>query len=299
MQNSGHRIALNLYAVFWGCLLVFGAVFLAINMAAATTSANNFQSLQERLIKDGFDSNVITELYRRPEVSFEIKGVSRFLVHREARLNYGQFTRWKSIRNAKKYIEKHRSTMEKTEKTYGVEKEVITAIILVETRLGTLLGGPSTLNILSTTASLADPDIREMFWSNVSKSTQLTRGQYEKWVGRKSKWAYNELKAFLTYTAREDIDPVTVSGSYSGAIGISQFMPSNILTFARDGDGDGRINLFNHEDAIASIASYLKHYGWHPGIERKKAYQVIYHYNHSNPYVDTILKVSERLKPKT
>jgi membrane-bound lytic murein transglycosylase B len=297
MQDSANRITSKQYTVFWGFLLVIGAVFLAIQMAAAATSAGYFQSLQKRLIKDGFDPNVVAELYRRPEISFEAKGVSRFLVHREGKLNYDQFTRWKSIRNAKKYIKKHSVTLEKTEKTYGVEKEVITAIILVETRLGKLLGGPSTLNILSTTASLADPDIREMFWGNISKSTQLTHGQYKKWVERKSKWAYNELNAFLIYTAREHIDPVTVSGSYSGAMGISQFMPSNILTFARDGDGDGRIDLFNHEDAIASIASYLKHYGWHPGINRKKAYRVIYHYNHSNPYVDTILKVSERLKP--
>jgi membrane-bound lytic murein transglycosylase B len=75
-------------------------------------------------------------------------------------------------------------------------------------------------------------------------------------------------------------------------------MPSNILALARDGDGDERIDLFNHADAITSIASYLKHYGWHAGIGRKKAYQVIYHYNHSRQYVDTVLKVAERLKPK-
>jgi peptidoglycan lytic transglycosylase B len=251
------------------------------------------------LIRDGFDPAGITQLYDRPGVYFEGKGVSRFLVHRESRLNYDQFTRKKSIKRALKYMENHQTALERTEKEYGVDKEIITAILLVETRLGTFLGGPSILNTLSTIAALADPDVRDMFWKNISKSKAVTREQLEKWVARKSTWAYNELKAFLKYTAQVNMDPTSVSGSYSGAMGIAQFMPSNVIIFARDGDGDGRIDVFNHADAITSTASYLKHYGWHPGIDRKKAYQVIYHYNHSSQYVKTILKVSDLLKPKT
>jgi len=78
-------------------------------------------------------------------------------------------------------------------------------------------------------------------------------------------------------------------------LGIAQFMPSSILSFAKDGDGDGSVDLFNHADAIISIATYLGHYGWHTGIDRKDAYKVIYHYNHSKYYVNTILKISELL----
>ncbi|MBW2644506.1 MAG: lytic murein transglycosylase [Deltaproteobacteria bacterium] len=119
------------------------------------------------------------------------------------------------------------------------------------------------------------------------------------WAQRKSKWAYNELKAFLTYTTREKIDPVRIYGSYAGAMGIAQFMPSNILAFAKDGNNDGHVNLFNHADAIISIANYLKHYGWYNGINKKGMYKAIYHYNHSRQYVDTVLEVAERLKSKT
>ena len=54
---------------------------------------------------------------------------------------------------------------------------------------------------------------------------------------------------------------------------------------AKDGNGDGRIDLFDDADAIFSIASYLKHYGWAPGIDRDSAYKVVYHYNHSKYYV--------------
>ncbi|MDH4205001.1 MAG: lytic murein transglycosylase [Desulfobacteraceae bacterium] len=293
------RITAKQYTIFFMGILILNFIFFSQNAAGSKNSNNYFESLQKRLIEDGLDKDRITELYKRPEVYFETKGVSRFLVHSEASLNYNQFTSKKSIRNALKYMEQHQKILESTEKTYGVDKEIVTAIILVETRLGMLIGGQSVLNSLSTMAALADPDVRDMFWGKVSKPTRLTREQFEKWVERKSSWAYKELKAFLNYTAKENMDPAAVSGSYSGAMGIAQFMPTNILAFAKDGDNNESINIFNHSDAIASIANFLKHYGWYPGIDGKKAYKVIYQYNHSQQYVDTILKVSELLKSKT
>jgi membrane-bound lytic murein transglycosylase B len=294
-----NKITWNPYVAFFFSLLMLTGIVTPENAMGVGKTHTYFESLQKRLIKDGFDSARIAQLYSKPGVYFEAKGVSGFLVHRESKLNYDQFTRKKAIKGALKYMETHQAALERTEKEYGVDKEIITAILLVETRLGTFLGGPSILNTLSTIAALADPDVRDMFWKNVSKSKGVTREQLEKWAARKSTWAYNELKAFLTYTAQVNMDPTAVLGSYSGAMGIPQFMPSNVIIFARDGDGDGRIDVFNHADAITSTASYLKHYGWHPGIDRQKAYKVIYHYNHSSQYVKTILKVSDLLKPKT
>jgi membrane-bound lytic murein transglycosylase B len=290
------RITAKEHTIFFVGILILTVIYVSKNVVGSKNRDNYFESLQKRLVEDGLDKHRISELYKRPEVYFETKGVSRFLVHREASLNYHQFTSKKSIRNALKYMEQHQQILELTEKVYGVDKEVITAIILVETRLGILLGGPSVLNTLSTMAALADPDVRNMFWGKVSKSTRLTREQFDKWVKRKSSWAYKELKAFLKYTAKENMDPAAVSGSYSGALGIGQFMPTNILAFAQDGDNNDSIDVFNHSDAIASIANYLKHYGWYPGIDGKKASKVNYHYNHSRQYVDTILKVSALLK---
>jgi membrane-bound lytic murein transglycosylase B len=293
------RITAKKYSILVMGILMLSPIFFSQNAAGSKNSNNYFESLQKRLIEDGLDKDRITELYNRPEVYFERKGISRYLVHSEASLNYNQFTRKKSIQDALKYMEQHQKTLERTEKTYGVDKEIVTAILLVETRLGTLLGGPFVLNTLSTMAALADPDVRDMFWGKVAKSSQLTRKQFDRWVKRKSSWAYKELKAFLDYTAQENMDPAAIPGSYSGAMGIAQFMPSNVLALAKDGNDDGQINLFDHSDAINSVANFLKHYGWYPGIDGKKAYDVIYHYNHSKQYVDTILKVSKLLKSKT
>lgn len=290
------RLISSKYIVFFISLLLLTFISPAQTVAEAETSGRYFNSLQERLIMDGFNKSTITEIYNQPQVYFETKGITHYLVHNEAKLNYDQFTSVESIQKALEYIEKHKSVLVRAEREYGVSKEVITAIILVETRLGTFLGRPSILNTLSTMASLADSDVRNIFWSKISSSTRLTKKNFEKWAGKKSKWAYNELKAFLKHTAQEKMDPIGIYGSYAGAMGIAQFVPSNILAFAKDGDSDGHVDLFNHADAITSIANYLKHYGWHPGIGRKKAHKIIFLYNHSNYYVDTILKISKLLK---
>ena len=100
----------------------------------------------------------------------------------------------------------------------------------------------------------------------------------------------------MKYTNREEMDPASIPGSYAGAMGIPQFMPSNIRTLAKDGNNDGRIDLFNHADAISSVANYLKHYGWRPGIDDKKAYKVLLRYNYSKYYANTIIKISKLLK---
>jgi len=279
------------------CLLITALIASLPTLAVADNqSSKYFKTLQTRLIKDGFNKKQIKELYSRPQVYFEAEGVARFLVHREATLNYDQFATANSIQKARSYIKKHKLILENTEKAYGVDKEIITAIILVESQFGNLAGGPSILNTLSTLASLSDQNVRHLFWQEVTKTRKLSRKKFERWAQRKSKWAYTELKSFIKYTAREKIDPAAVAGSYAGAIGIAQFIPSSILAFAKDGNNDGRIDLFNHADAITSIASYLRHYGWRAGIDHTKAQKVIYRYNHSSYYVDTILKISELLK---
>jgi membrane-bound lytic murein transglycosylase B len=113
---------------------------------------------------------------------------------------------------------------------------------------------------------------------------------------RKSAWAYKELKALIRYAEKEKFDTIDIMGSYAGAMGIAQFMPSNALAYAKDGNNDGAIDLFIHADAIASIANYLKQFGWHPEIKKKKAKKVLYAYNHSRYYVDILMKISELLK---
>jgi membrane-bound lytic murein transglycosylase B len=262
---------------------------------SAQTDPAYFDSLQKKLIKDGFDTKTIQALYKLEDVQFDFDAVSRYFVHQEGKLNYDQFTEKEPIEKAREYLETHAAVFKQVETDTGVDPKAITAILLVETRLGTYFGSGSILNTLSTMASLEEPWVLEAFWKKVPAKRRLERSAFEKKAATKSGWAYKELKALLNYAKREDMAPEKIIGSYAGAMGIAQFMPSNALTLAVDGNQDGRVDLFDHPDAIASVASYLKRYGWKPNIKRKAAYDVIMHYNHSSYYANTVLKIIDKL----
>ncbi len=278
-------------------MTLFGVCLTSPVLASADTKkVDHFEFLQKKLIEDGFNLEKIQRLYHRPEVFLETKGVTLLFTYSEAKLDYDQFAADWSINKAKEYMGKYKEEFDRTEKAYGVNGRVITAILLVESRLGKYLGKRSTLNTLSTLASLMNPQIRSEFYDKIPQAKRISRKKFEKSARARSKWAYKELKAFLKYTEMEGLDPAAIPGSFAGAMGLSQFMPSSILTYGKDGNNDGSIDLHNHADAIASIANYLKSHGWRPGISRKKAEKVIYRYNHSKYYVKAILKIADLLK---
>lgn len=255
-----------------------------------------FATLKTRLVRDGFNRSLIRSLYSRPGVTFDQRGVSAYFLHREATLNYDQFLTRSSIGRAIDYLGQHQKALKRAQGVYGVDEEVITAIILVESRLGTLIGKRLVLNTLSALAALDNKNTRDVLWRSYLKNkTKESRRQFDTWASRKSAWAYSELKAYLKYVKVQGLDPLSMRGSYAGALGIPQFMPSSVLRFARDGNRDGRINLCDHEDTIESIANYLKQHGWRPSLKRHEAFRVLLSYNHSKYYADTILNVAERL----
>jgi membrane-bound lytic murein transglycosylase B len=255
-----------------------------------------FGALQRRLVADGFDPARIKRLYADDDVFFESKGVSLYFMHNEATLNYKKMTKRSWIKEGRIYMQEQDKALQKALNEYGVDPKIITAIILVETKFGRYMGTRSIISILSTMAALTDAAPREYLWGQLPEDRRIERNRYDQKADQKAEWAYKELKAFLIYTEQHQIDAVSIKGSYAGALGIAQFMPSNILAYGRDGNGDGRIDLFDDSDAIISIASYLKHFGWKPGLSRKQAYKVVYHYNHSKYYVNTILEIADLLE---
>lgn len=157
----------------------------------------------------------------------------------EGRLTWGKYRKIfitkKRIKAGKAFIKKHRNLLLKAEKKYGVEKEIIAAIIGVETFYGTRQGNYRVLDSLSTLAF--DYPKRALFWT--------------------------QLMAFFALAEEENLDISSVKGSYAGAIGYGQFIPTSYLAYAEDGDNDGRIDLINSPaDAIFSVANYFKKHGW-------------------------------------
>ena len=278
-------------------LFLFFILILSSPLPAQEIKINNeFNKLIQRLVNDGFEKEKIEELFSNEKVFFNPKGVSLFFIHTESSLDYDQFISKKSITNALKYMEEYKEPLDQAQKIYGVDKTIITSILLVETRLGTYLGKRTVINTLSTMAALTDETLKKRIWDSIPDKKKPKKQAFTKKVEKRSKWGYEELKALIKYSSREKIAPEDIKGSYAGAMGISQFMPSNALTLAKDGNNDGKIDLFTHGDAIFSVANYLKHHGWKSGIARQRQHEVLFTYNHSNYYVDTLLKVSDILK---
>jgi membrane-bound lytic murein transglycosylase B len=256
-----------------------------------------FANLQKRLIDDGLDADLVQSIYRHPQTKLEFEVVAGNLVRSEAALNYDQFLSAYSVRKAEGYLQRYERTLREVEKHFGVNPEVVVAVLMVETALGTYPGRYRTINVLSTMAAADDHEIREQILTGLTveqrkmQSAEVISKRLRKRAGR----SYRELKALIAYVSNNALDPFAIVGSSEGAIGIPQFLPSNIEQYGKDGDGDGRIDLFNHHDAIASVAFYLRahHWGRAKSAEGKK--RVLFHYNHSNYYVDTVYSLALRL----
>ncbi len=142
------------------------------------------------------------------------------------------------VKQGQVFMRENIKALERAEAMFGVPAELIVAIIGVETRYGRVTGGFRVLDALSTLAF-----------------------DYP----RRSKFFSKELREFLIFTRDEKIDPTGLKGSYAGAMGYGQFMPSSYRAYAIDFDGDGRKDVWgNPVDAIGSVANYFHRHGWKP-----------------------------------
>jgi membrane-bound lytic murein transglycosylase B len=141
----------------------------------------------------------------------------------------------------------HRALLERAQRDYGVPPEIIVGVIGVETIYGQQLGNFRVLDALAT-LSLDFP------------------AEHPRFEERRS-FFRAELAQFLKLKQHTGIDPGAWRGSYAGAMGLPQFMPSSWLRFAVDFDGDGKIDLFHSvADVIGSVANYFKAFDWRPGM---------------------------------
>ncbi len=138
------------------------------------------------------------------------------------------------------FIKKYKSTFKRVEKDYGIPSEYVAAIIGIESVYGGNVGKYPVFDTLTTLA----------FEEN-----------------RRNKFFKRELEKFILLSYRQKFNPKNVKGSFAGAIGLGQFMPSNYEAYGVDFNNDGKISLQNPVDAIASVANYLKLHGWRKGEE--------------------------------
>jgi membrane-bound lytic murein transglycosylase B len=211
----------------------------SFNSDADYSNHNESQKVIDELVNDhGFEESYVIEVLkyakRRDEM---LKSVAKPAEKTKTWDDYKAiFIKKKRIRDGKKFINENIKTLERAEKEFGVSKEVITAILGVETNFGSNKGSYKVIDSL-TTLGFDDP--------------------------RRSKFFRSELIQFFLLTRENNLDIFKTKGSYAGAMGYAQFISSSYRAYAIDYDGDGYVDLFNSvDDAIGSIANYLKVHGW-------------------------------------
>lgn len=226
------------------------------------------EALKREIEQHGFAPDELTEIFSDSRFKLYPQIVGR----RGKGLDYfgsrfGLLTK-KSIEQGREVLARHNAYFKDAERVYGVDREVIAAILRVETNFGSVTGIYPVLNSLTTLVVVEN---------------------------RRSEWAQSQVIKFLKICRDQEKDPFSIRGSWAGAFGISQFIPSSYLRYAVDGDGDGVVDLFNWSDAIASIANYLKVHGWEKDKPDRKR-QAVFSYNHCDNYVNAVLAYAGALK---
>lgn len=200
------------------------------------------------------------------------------------------------------FIQTYKSDLEKAEKEFGVNQEAIAAIIYVETKFGHITGDHRIFNVLSSIA-LADQEfalkelrkeIKRRYSGYTTIKIKNLISYYEKYARKRALMARFELAHLMEMHVNGNYNILDLRGSFAGAFGYCQFMPSSYIKYAIDGDNDNQIDLFNYHDAIYSIANYLKDKGWENNYYAKR--RAILRYNYSRKYVSDVLTVAGKIK---
>lgn len=224
--------------------------------------------LRARLAAEGFDTLYVDRLLADDRVAL----YPEIVVRTGKGFNYlnrrfGLLTK-SSVERGRTVLSQNKELFDDIEKQFGVSREIVTAILRIETNLGRSTGRQRIFNSLLTFALVEN---------------------------RRSVWAQDELVHLLHLARQNNLDPIDMRGSWAGAFGLAQFIPSSYVRFGIDGDGDGVVNLFAFEDAASSIANYLKAHGWGGGRDEKNR-SAVWSYNHCDSYVQAVFTYAAALK---
>ena len=214
-------------------------IFISINFSFADIN-KEFENWKLNFKKIALENNISEKTFDR--VMSDTKFLSDVIkydryqpeFYEDTKTYISKRTSSKKVSLGKKFYEKNSKLINTVENEFNIERELLLALMGIETNFGTYVGK---MDILSSLATLS----------------------FDK---RRSEFFTNELLILLRLIENEQIDYKTLYGSWAGAFGFFQFMPSTIKNHAIDYNNDNRIDLKNAEDAYASAANYLKKMGW-------------------------------------
>lgn len=217
--------------------LIAGVVLSTSVLAANTEFDQYINGLKQEAREKGISERTIEEAFKK--VSYKKKAVKADRNQPEKKLTLDEYIPravpdWK-VKQAKSLYQKHYSDLKRIGEQYSVQPRFIVALWGVESNFGRLTGGYNVIDALSTLA----------------------------FEGRREAFFRKETMAALTILDEGHITVNNMKGSWAGAMGQCQFMPSSFIHFAQDGNGDGVKDIWkNTQDVFASAANYLKESGW-------------------------------------
>ncbi len=269
----------------WG---VVAGVLVAVLVALATPVSAEappvaYVGLKYDLVHRGLDKAYVFKTFDDPRDQFLPDVVRKIaFLRKESRDIYAKFLTPAVAAQGRAYMNEHRTSLSRAENQYGVAPEVIVAILTVESGLGSNTGKYPVFNVFASLAVMDSPEIiRELGLESAGRDR----------LNKKAAWARKELQVFLEYCAARHLDPYSYCGSWAGAMGFCQFLPSSLKSCGVSASGKGPVDLFTHDDAIFSIACYLKKSGFQRQ-NRSTWRRAVLSYNHSDAYADTVLTLA-------
>jgi membrane-bound lytic murein transglycosylase B len=250
------------------------------------------QSLQEQ----GLPRPLLNDIFYDGRLRKTRAAIALNSVNPDNAVLYAQYSEPFAIRLAQRFKQRHLQLLNRAEREYGVPVNIITAVLLVETQFGTY---PLRYRVLEVYTTLVvdsnEAAIRRHYERIREQYPEVDRDYFATRVASKAQWAYDQLVALLSMGRPDPKRLYEIKGSYAGAFGMPQFLPSSYLRFAVDGDQDGAINLDHTADAIASTANYLRAHGWRRGASLDEKMRAVWLYNRSLHYVRAIFDISRRM----
>ncbi|MEZ0392425.1 MAG: lytic murein transglycosylase [Pseudobdellovibrionaceae bacterium] len=257
--------------------------------------------IQKELKKRGFPKKFIQEaLNSYEEQGFETVVKLNLLGFLQPPQHMDRITP-QSIQESVSFMKENLSILKKAQKKYQVPPQVISALLWIETRHGDDRG---TFHVLSVYLHLLQVNrtrhiqiLTEMAEDVNQRTQKVAAKDIRKILAERTKkrreWALEQLQALAEIHRQKKIDLRTLRGSFAGAFGLSQFIPSSYVQFARSANPKHPADLYKKEDAIFSVAHYLAKHGWKNRSSKAKV-TALMKYNNSRDYADSILEISKR-----
>lgn len=266
----------------------------------AKARAKGWIWMVDKLAADGISRDRAASAFADPRMpAFDEGGLLFGLNPRESHFMYRNFLKEGSVAAAERCAESHASDLVAAQRLHGVDASVVAAIMHVETHCGRNTGNSMVLHRLARLAMANEPrNVARNLARNSGKNGEIDPELAER-VRSRARYLegifYPQVVATFEIARQQGVDPIALRGSAAGAFGYVQFLPMNLVAFGTDGNNNGNVSLYEAADAAASCARFLASYGWKPGISREKRRQIIWHYNRSDAYIDTVLGLADRI----